>query len=138
MDVNRIAEALNVNVDKKLESVLPCYKIDNHHYIVFWKEFIHNDDIEVILYWVDDNEKLFSPCREIGIFSDVRLVIVLGETDEDFKNAELLYGKGNGLNVLFFLCNVKNKQLFRPKGSVFLDSKYVKTRKIIDDILSRD
>lgn len=101
MDINRITEALVVNVDEKLDCVLPCYKIDNHHYIVFWDELVHKDDIEVILHWVDNHEKLFSSSNGIGIFSDILFVIVLGGTDEDFKKAELLYGNGNGLNVLF-------------------------------------
>lgn len=72
MDINRITEALAVNIDKKLDCVLPCYKIDDHHYIVFWNELVHKDDIEVILHWVDDHKKLYTSSKRIGMFSEIR------------------------------------------------------------------
>ena len=91
---------------KKIASDLNCYSIAEKKYLVIWDELITKDSINEVIKRVTretQNEK----------FSDVRTIIIAGNTLDEFQKEELIYYNNIETFVVFYLINEKLNKVYR-------------------------
>ncbi len=98
---------------KRIECDFECYEVLKRRYVIFLDRKIQKDNMELLL-----NE------LEIAIknFSKVKTLIVVGCTNEEFQEEDLLYFNGVDTFVVYYLKNVNNNKIYYNDRRVFLFS----------------
>lgn len=116
---------------KKIVCDFECYEVLKRRYVIFFDTKIQKDNIESLL-------NTFESMTKNG-FSKVKTLIVVGDTDEEFKKEDLLFFNGVDTFVVFYLKNTKNNEIYCNHQRVFWFS--IDWKKIINkfnEILKND
>ncbi len=112
--IKKIKSALieKMPLSSKVTSRYETYAIGNKKYLIFWDGVISKEKVSSILQDLTiatTNKKL----------STWKTLIVVGETEEEFKRDELLYFDGVNTIVVFYLINTKSQKVFCNKSWIF-------------------
>lgn len=116
---------------KRIACELDCYSLSKKVYLVFWKDLVRKENIEVILAQVE--EKTHN-CN----FSNWKTLIIVGDTKEEFKKEDLLYFNNVSTFVVFYLINEEENKTFMDDSWIFaLGCNYRKHVRKINSILKQ-
>ena len=98
---------------KKIEYPFECFEVIKRRYVIFFDEKINKDNIESLL---DEF------CKALNDnFSKVRTLIVVGHTDVQFNEEDLLYFSGVDTFIVYYLKNDNSNEIyFNNNRVVFL------------------
>lgn len=108
---------------KKIECSFDCFEVCKRRYVIFFDKKIKKNNIESLL---DD----FNNASNIK-FSKVRTLIIVGHTDEQFNQEDLVYFNGVDTFVVYYLLNDTNNEIYFNNHRVFfmsVDWKKIKNR----------
>ena len=89
---------------KKIEYPFECFEVIKRRYVIFFDEKINKDNIESLL---DEFSKaLNNNC------SKVRTLIVVGHTDVQFNEEDLLYFNGVDTFIVYYLKNDNSNEIY--------------------------
>ena len=98
---------------KKIEYPFECFEVIKRRYVIFFDEKINKDNIESLL---DEFSKALN-----NNFSKVRTLIVVGHTDVQFNEEDLLYFNGVDTFIVYYLKNDNSNEIyFNNNRVVFL------------------
>ena len=144
-----VMEVKKMTIQEKIEKCYPltqkincglnCYLLDKRKYLVFWNYVVNEDSIPQILDQMEETAtKLNQTVTTRSVFSRRKTFLVIAETDEEFKKADLVYFNGVNICVVFYLINKKSNKIFMNDGGIFiLGYGYRKYVKKINDILRK-
>lgn len=96
----------------KIDCELDCYSLAKKRYLVFWRNNIEKNNIEKILNIIEEktnNQK----------FDNFRTIIVVGNTNDNFKKSDLFYFNGVNIFVVFYLINEQKNKIFYNDSWIF-------------------
>lgn len=113
---------------KKVECPFEAYEIEKRKFVIFVDEKITRENTETLL---DKFAKSIpNNC------SEVRTLIVVGYTDEQFKPEDLSFFNGVDTFVIYYLKNIKNDVIyFNDQRMYFFSAGWRKTIKRFNEIL---
>ena len=89
---------------KKIEYPFECFEVIKRRYVIFFDEKINKDNIESLL---DEF------CKALNKkFSKVRTLIVVGHTDVQFNEEDLLYFNGVDTFIVYYLKNDNSNEIY--------------------------
>lgn len=89
---------------KKIEYPFECFEVIKRRYVIFFDEKINKDNIESLL---DEF------CKALNDnFSKVRTLIVVGHTDVQFNEEDLLYFNGVDTFIVYYLKNDNSNEIY--------------------------
>ena len=89
---------------KKIEYPFECFEVIKRRYVIFFDEKINKDNIESLL---DEF------CKALNDnFSNVRTLIVVGHTDVQFNEEDLLYFNGVDTFIVYYLKNDNSNEIY--------------------------
>ena len=106
---------------KKIECSFECFEVVKRRYVIFFNEKINRNNMEFLL-------DVFNKATKNN-FSKVKTLIIVGYTDEQFNNEDLLFFNGIDTFVVYYLKNDTNNEIYFNDQKVFLFS--VDWKKII-------
>ena len=89
---------------KKIEYPFECFEVIKRRYVIFFDEKINKDNIESLL---DEFSKALN-----NNFSKVRTLIVVGHTDVQFNEEDLLYFNGVDTFIVYYLKNDNSNEIY--------------------------
>ncbi len=113
---------------EKIEIDYECYKIKSRKYVVFIDEIISNSDTEKLL------DKLLTSIKTKS--SIVSTLIVVANTNEEFKKEDLVFFNGVDTFVVYYLLNETDDSIyFNDQGTYWFGANWKKIIKRFNDIL---
>ena len=113
---------------EKIEIDYECYKIKSRKYVVFIDEIISNSDTEKLL------DKLLTSIKTKS--SIVSTLIVVANTNEEFKKEDLVFFNGVDTFVIYYLLNKTDGSIyFNDQGTYWFGANWKKIIKRFNDIL---
>lgn len=117
---------LTTNMDCPFE----CYWIVPRRYVIFFEEKINSDNIESLL-------DIFNNATKNN-FSQVKTLIIVGHTDEQFRKEDLLFFNGVDTFVVYYLKNYNTNEIyFNDQMVLLLSSGWRKIIKKFNKILQQ-
>ena len=89
---------------KKIEYPFECFEVIKRRYVIFFDEKINKDNIESLL---DEFSKALN-----NNFSKVRTLIVVGHTDVQLNEEDLLYFNGVDTFIVYYLKNDNSNEIY--------------------------
>ena len=113
---------------EKIEIDYECYKIKSRKYVIFIDEIISNSDTEKLL------DKLLTSIKTKS--SIVSTLIVVANTNEEFKKEDLVFFNGVDTFVIYYLLNKTDGSIyFNDQGTYWFGANWRKIIKRFNDIL---
>ncbi len=113
---------------EKIEIDYECYKIKSRKYVVFIDEIISNSDTEKLL------DKLLTSIKTKS--SIVSTLIVVANTNEEFKKEDLVFFNGVDTFVIYYLLNKTDGSIyFNDQGTYWFGGNWKKIIKRFNEIL---
>ena len=97
---------------RKMVCDFECYEVIKRRYVIFYDRKIQKSNIEVLL----DKFKMATENN----FSKAKSLIVVGITDEEFEQEDLLYFNGVDTFVVYYLKNINNDKIYFNDQSCLL------------------
>ena len=117
---------------ERIDCELHCYKLAKRRYIIFWKSLVKSTTIEEILKEIEEkteNEKFIS----------FKTLIIVWETDENFKKEDLVYFNGVNTFAVFYLINKKEKAVYKNDSWIYvIGCNYKKYIRKINEIVLKN
>lgn len=114
----------------KMDCPFECYWIMPRRYVIFFEEKINSDNIGCLLDVFNNATK--------NDFSQVKALIVVGYTDEQFKKEDLLFFNGVDTFVVYYLKNENTNEIyFNDQINLFLSTGWRKIIKRFNKILQQ-
>ena len=119
--IEKLDEKFNI---KKVKPSL--YLLEDYRYLLFWDELITSKNIEEIL-------DVAITDFIMPIYSVLQSIIIVGETEEKFKKADLVfYSEYHNVLTCYYLLNRQNGKRYRSAEIFTTPRKYIK---IIDSVI---
>ena len=121
----------NYPLVNKIDSELNCFLLDKRRYLVFWDELIKKESIEQVLNYLGEK-------TNNSKFTELKTLIVVGKTTEEYKKEELLYFNNVNTFVVFYLINEETNKKYMNDSWIFtLGLNYKKYVRKINEILNQ-
>lgn len=114
----------------QMDCPFECYWIMPRRYVIFFEGKINSDNIGCLLDVFNNATK--------NDFSQVKALIVVGYTDEQFKKEDLLFFNGVDTFVVYYLKNENTNEIyFNDQINLFLSTGWRKIIKRFNKILQQ-
>ena len=96
---------------KKIACPFECYEVIKRRYVIFWDKKISRDNFETLLNQVDEGTK--------NNLKKPKTLIIVGYTDEQFRQEDLLFFNGIDTFIVFYLKNDNYNEIYFHDKRVF-------------------
>lgn len=114
----------------KVDCPFECYQVMPRRYVIFFEDKIDSDNMEQLL-------DVFVNATKNN-FSQVKALLVVGHTDEQFKKQDLVFFNGVDTFVVYYLKNDTTDEIyFNDQINLFLSTGWRKIVKRFNQILQQ-